>query len=111
MGAERSELLPDIQAVTEFEMSETAREFFDTHITISQLGIILVAPPNMPEDILGPLQDAVYAAASDPELVAQAASRNVRWFPRDSEAILDAVSSALDAPTEYVEFMRAGIQQ
>lgn len=111
MGDERSDLLPDVPAVTEFDLSPEVLELFETHITISQLGIILVAPPDMPDDLLGPLQDAAYAAASDPELVAEAESRGVRWFARDSEAILEALSSALDAPTEYVEFMRAGITQ
>ncbi|TDE00686.1 Bug family tripartite tricarboxylate transporter substrate binding protein [Jiangella asiatica] len=106
LGNERSPLLPDVPAIVEYDLPADVMEMLDIHITISQLGVALVAPPDLPDDLLGPLSDAVFEAASDPALVEEATSRGVNWAPRTGAELKSAVEDALDAPAEYVELMR-----
>lgn len=106
LGHERSPLLPDVPAIVEYDMSAETRDLLDTHITVSQLGISLVGPPDMPENALAALSDALFDAASNPELVEDAQSQGVNWVPRTGEEVRKAVVAALDAPDEYVELMR-----
>lgn len=105
LSEERSDALPDVPTITEFDLSPEAAELVDVHITIAQLGIILTAPPDMPADLLDPLREAVMAAATVPELVAEAESQGVAWVPRSAEEIEEVMLSALDAPQAYIDLM------
>lgn len=105
LGNERSEALPDVPNITEFELSEEAAELVDVHITIAQLGIILTAPPDVPADLLEPLRDAVMAAATNPDLIEEAQSQGVAWAPRPASEIEAAMQNALDAPQAYIDLM------
>ncbi len=111
LGRERSPQLPDVPAIVEYDLPPDVQELLDIHITVSQLGIILVGPPDMPEDVLGPLQDALFEAASNPDLVADAQDRGVNWAPRTGEEVKAAVLEAMNAPEEYVQLMREAATQ
>lgn len=105
LSDERSDALPDVPAITEFELSEEALELLETHITIAELGIILAAPPDVDEDTLAALRAAVEAAANDPGLIEEAQAAGVNWAPRSGDEVHAAISAALDAPPRYVELM------
>ena len=111
LGQERAEALPDVPAIVEYDMSDDARELLDVHITVAQLGIILVGPPDMPEATLTAIQNALYEAASSEELVTDSRERGIAWNPRRGEEIREAVLAALDAPEAYVEMMRSAVSQ
>ncbi len=105
IGLERSPALPDVPAITEYDLSDEVLDLLEVHITISQLGIILTAPPNMPAEILDPLRAAVWDAANAPALVEDALSAGVAWNPRTGEEIREAIELALNAPDRYVDLM------
>jgi len=111
LDQERAEALPDVPAVSEYELTEEQSALLDTHIIISKLGIILVGPEGMDEATLSALQDVMLEAASDPELVADQQERGIAWAPRDGETIREAVLAALNAPEDYVEMMREAVSQ
>lgn len=111
LAEERSDKLPDVQAISEFDLTDEQRALLLTHTTISQLGIILVGPPGMDEATLSALQDAVFEAASTPALIAEQQERGIAWNPRDGETIRQAVLDALNAPQDYIDMMREAIGQ
>ncbi len=111
LADERSDRLPDVPAIGEFDLTDEQRALLDVHTTISQLGIILIGPPGMDEATLSALQDLVFEAASDEALVAEQQERGIAWSPRDGETIRTAVLDALNAPDAYVQMMRDAVSQ
>lgn len=105
LSDERSDALPDVPAITEFDLDEETLDLLDVHMTIAELGINLVAPPNMPADLVEALRDAVWQAANEQALIDQAQAGSVAWAPRPGDEIRQAIEAALNAPDRYVELM------
>lgn len=107
IDSERHPGLPDTPAVLEIEVGEEERRLGQALVDLLDLGRLVVAPPDVPQDRLECLRGAFSQALQDDELVSEAeqAGRPVDYLPgQDLEAL---VQDLLGAPPRFTEVLEA----
>lgn len=95
--------LEDVPMVTDLvPVDHPLRPVVDVVAGTAAYGIALSFPPNVPEDRVAYMREALANILSDPELVAEAAERNIPLSYRDGPW-LDQI---IDASVEQPEFVR-----
>lgn len=77
---------------------------------IAEVGRPAAGPPGIPPGRLRVLRDAYYAAASDPELLAQAITLKIPIQPGHGSDVQERVSMILSQPPEVIETLRRAAQ-
>jgi tripartite-type tricarboxylate transporter receptor subunit TctC len=110
-GTAPDPLLEGVPSVTEYagEMDAGATALVAAWLALADVGRPLAGPPGIPEDRLAFLREALRAAMSDPEFVAQsgAVARELSYLP--GEALLDEVRRALEVEGAAREALVAAI--
>lgn len=71
---------------------------------------VIVAPPNLPEDIKQMLAQAIQAALDDPELLAQAEENDISPRPLDANGATGAVNETLELLSEYEDTIKEALE-
>jgi tripartite-type tricarboxylate transporter receptor subunit TctC len=110
-GTAPDPLLEGVPSVTDFagELDAGANALVEAWLALADVGRPLAGPPGIPEDRLAFLREALRAAMSDPEFVAQsgAVARELSYLP--GEALLAEVRSALEVEGAAREALAAAI--
>ncbi len=110
-GSERTEDLPDVPALLELELDDDQRALAEAHSQLQAAGRSIVAPPGVPEDCVGELQDAFKAVVESPEvldLLAPAHERISYLSGADLEEIYQSVLE--DSPADYVALLKESFE-
>lgn len=106
LASERDDQIPDTPALFELDLTEEQLALAEPLVQLLEFGRPVVAPPNVPEDRLACLRDALQAAIEDPELVEQSETqgRPINWL---SGADVEALTQDLqNAPEMFQEQLR-----
>jgi tripartite-type tricarboxylate transporter receptor subunit TctC len=104
MGREREDQLPDTMALLEMDLEDP--ELAEAYIGLQEVGRSVFAPPDVPENCLTELQDALKATLDNPEFQdAVAGDVDVPFEYTDGEELREAVENVLDAPEELVTLL------
>lgn len=79
-------------------------------VLTTAIGYSVLAPPGVPDDIMGALRTAFDATMKDPAFVADAGKRKANIEPADHRAIAAAVTRGLEAPKAQLERFTALIR-
>jgi tripartite-type tricarboxylate transporter receptor subunit TctC len=100
---ERHRSLPDVPAMVEFARTPEDRRILALYASAADIGIALVAPPNLSAEILSRLRRAFDAMVADPDFLADAASRQMDVQPMRGEALQQLVAEILATPPDLVK--------
>ncbi len=96
MGRVKSRFFPNLPTIFDaLPLDDDQKWIFDLHSTAENLGRILVAPPNMPVERQAFLRNAVKAALTDPQLVADGEKTQRYMDFIDAEATRKATVSVV----------------
>jgi tripartite-type tricarboxylate transporter receptor subunit TctC len=99
-ATERHRLFPDVAAMTEFGRTDDERRILSLYGSAADIGIALVAPPDVPADRLAVLRRAFQAMVADPEFLADAKARQMEVEPATGEALQAMIATTLAMPGE-----------
>ena len=106
VAPDRDPGLPDVPSVLEFDWSKDYADAITAYTSRFAIGVPLVAPPGVPDEVANELRDAIRATFDDPEYrdeVAKAGRYIVR--PLDGEgakAVVDRMYPLPDSAWEIV---------
>lgn len=107
VGAEESDLLPDVPAVTDVPPEEGGQEAItEALVSLVETARAIGAPPGVPADRLTALRDGLACALEDEELVAEAEGQDRPIDPMSGEEIADLIDTVLAAPPEFQTLVR-----
>lgn len=110
IGEEPIPELPDVPALLDLDLDEDQMALAEAHTTLQEMGRLVLAPPDLPEDCLTQLQDAFETAVGAPDFVAQmeAAEQPIDFLTgEDARAVGESV---LDSPEEYSTLLEQAYQ-
>lgn len=101
IAEDRNDEFPDVPALMELDLDDDQRALAEAHTSLQSVGVDVLAPPGVPENCVGQLEEGFEATLSDPTFVADMKKRYqpVEFTPGDELA--DVMSSVLKAPKEY----------
>jgi tripartite-type tricarboxylate transporter receptor subunit TctC len=100
------EHLPDVPRAREFVTEPEDLRLLSLVETVSELGRLTVGPPGIPPARLEYLRNAFMTAASDPELLAQAAMINIPIEASRGDEVEAKMRAVLDQPPVLVEQLK-----
>ena len=106
------EALPDVPTVYDYEaLDDTQQAVLDAYVALVETARTVIAPPDMPEDLLTDLREGFECALTDEEFQATAeqAGRPVSFLP--GEEIEAVVAEAMDSPEAFQELVRQSFTQ
>jgi tripartite-type tricarboxylate transporter receptor subunit TctC len=105
MGRERAEELPDVPALLELDLENP--ELAEAYIGLQEVGRSVFAPPNMDENCLTQLQEALKTTLENPDFNESVAdSVDVPFEYTDGDGLKEAVDNVLGAPEELVALLK-----
>jgi len=105
IGEEPVEELPDVPALLELDLDEGMMALAEAHVTLQEMGRMVWAPPEVPEDCLAELRDAFEVAVANPDFVAQMEGSDQVINFLNGEDARAVAESVLQAPAEYVALL------
>lgn len=108
VAEERDDDLPDIPTVMELEPEGEGLEVAETHLAMSDLGRLMLAPAGMPDDIAQELRDALQSVLEDEEFLADAEEQGRPINFAAGEELDDMITTALNAPDLVRELLQEG---
>lgn len=106
LGRERAEDLPDVPALLELDLGDQ-EELAEAYIGLQEVGRSVFAPPEMDENCLTQLQDALEATLSNPEFQEEiGGSVDVPFEYSDGNELRESVENVLNAPEELVALLK-----
>src|SRR5680860_178974 len=105
IGDEPIEEIPDVPVLTELDLPEDKMALAEAHVALQNMGRMVWAPPEVPEECAAELTAAFEAALSNPELVEQLeqAAQEIGYLSgEDARAVAESI---LEAPEEYVALL------
>ncbi|MGH3664766.1 MAG: Bug family tripartite tricarboxylate transporter substrate binding protein, partial [Egibacteraceae bacterium] len=111
LGPERDDAIPDTLALGELDLDEEQQELATSWYDLLQFGRPIVGPPDLPEDRLTCLRDALQATVENEELIAESeeTERPINWLT--GEEVDELVQSLLDAPQQFVDILTQAYAQ
>jgi tripartite-type tricarboxylate transporter receptor subunit TctC len=103
--------LRDVPLMVEVARSDTDREAMRFYAAGNAMGRSIFAPPALPADRTAALRTAFLAAMADPELLMEAARRQIDIEPLSGEALLQIVEQTLDVTPAALERAKAARTQ
>ncbi len=105
MGRERAEELPDVPALLELELEDP--ELAEAYVGLQEVGRSVFAPPNVEENCLTQLQDALRNTLDNPDFQKEiGANVDVPFEYTDGEELREAVGRVLEAPEALVTLLK-----
>lgn len=101
-GLTRSADLPKIPTLIDLAKTEKDKEFLRFFEAASTLGRIYVAPPGISAARLAVLRKGFWAAAHDPEYIAEMKKRGLEWGPTTGDAAKKMALVTLDSSPEVI---------
>jgi tripartite-type tricarboxylate transporter receptor subunit TctC len=107
MFEERHDWLPDTPTIHELDLEGEQLAIADTHLGMAQLGRIVLAPPDMDEELATELTDAFRTCIEDPDLLETAEERGQPVLWGEPELVIESLNAAItDAPESVREALR-----
>ena len=100
---ERHRSFADVPAMVEFARTPEDRRILSLYASAADIGIALVAPPNLAPELLSHLRRAFDAMMADPAFLADAASRQMDVQPMRGEALQRLVADVLATPPDLAK--------
>lgn len=97
---ERHRLFPAVPAMTEFGRAIEDKQILSLYGRSAEIGIAMMAPPDVPADRLVVLRRAFNAMVADPEFRADAQARQMEVEPATGEALQKMISAMLTVSPE-----------
>lgn len=96
MSSDKSQFFPNLPSVFDtVKLTPDQKWWFEFRATLDDLGRILVAPPNVPKDLLALLQDTVRKVLADPDVIAEGAKTQRYIAYRDPPTTAKMLSTVL----------------
>jgi tripartite-type tricarboxylate transporter receptor subunit TctC len=102
----RDPIWPDAPTLIELAQDETDRKVAEFYALASALGVVLVAPPGVPRERIGALQDAIDRTFEDKAFLSDAKKLGLNIVPRPATELESVVSRTLSTSPEVVAQMR-----
>ena len=109
-GRTRHERLPDVPLLQEFARNEEERAVFEFLSSRADIGMTLLVPPDVPDDRVAALRQAMADTLADTDFLAAAEQRNLDVVPATAEEVEATVRSVFDTPAPVVERIRAALE-
>lgn len=94
----RHRAFPDVPAMAEFGDTPEERQILALYSSTAEIGISIMAPPEIPGERLDVLRSAFDATMADPAFLATAASRHMEVEPLTGAELHKLIASALATP-------------
>lgn len=98
--------LPDVPLVTEFAETEKERQVLNLLFARQVMGRPIVAPPNVPEERIAMLRDAIAKTVEDPEFLEDAENQSLGINFVAGEEIQNIVQEAYEYPDDVIEVIK-----
>lgn len=106
LGEEPHEAIPDVPMATDYDLSEDEQAIIETHTDLQLLFRAIVGPPDMPEDRLQELQDALEAVLSNEEFIEDSEEQGNPAVHMGGDELRERVAEVLEtAPQAYRDLM------
>ena len=99
--------MPDTPTLIELAETAAQRQMFEFFAVSTVLGVLMVAPPDVPAGRLAALHKAADAIFADPDFLADAKVHRVSVHPMSGAEVDQLVKKALATPPEVVQQMRS----
>ena len=109
-GRTRHERLPDVPLLQEFARNAEERAIFEFLSSRADIGMTLLVPPDVPDERVAALRQAMADTLKDPDFLAAAEQRNLDVVPATAEEVEASVRSVFDTPAPVVERIRAALE-
>jgi tripartite-type tricarboxylate transporter receptor subunit TctC len=104
---EDASVLPGVPRAMSYAKDERMRRLLTLVETLSEIGRLTAAPPNVPRNILDTERRAYDAAVKDPEFLAEAKKLQLPISPATGEVVEAKIMQALNQPPETVTLLKA----
>ena len=106
------EAVPGVPTVYEYEaVDETQQGVLDAYVALVETARSVIAPADLPEDILTALREGFTCALTNEEFQATAEEAGRPVAPLTGEEIAEVVNSAMDSPEAFQELVRQSFAQ
>jgi tripartite-type tricarboxylate transporter receptor subunit TctC len=109
-GRTRHERLPDVPLLQEFARNAEERAVFEFLSSRADIGMTLLVPPDVPDERVSALRQAMADTLADPDFLAAAEQRNLDVVPATAEEVEASVRSVFETPAPVVERIRAALE-
>lgn len=100
---ERHRFFPDVPAMIEFGDTPEDKKILALYGSSAEIGLSIVAPPDLPADRLDILRHAFNAMVADPEFISDAKLRHLEVEPATGEALQKLIATMLSVPSEIAK--------
>jgi tripartite-type tricarboxylate transporter receptor subunit TctC len=105
-GLRRVPELPDVPTLIELAENDDQRQVLEFYALSTALGVVLVAPPEVPQDRLQALRTAVEKSFADPGFIADAKARGLSLHPTGGAELEGLVAKTLATPRSVTDQIR-----
>lgn len=105
-GGKRHPEIQDVPAVVDLAENDTQRQIFALYASGSDIGRSIVAPPDIPPDVLQALRTAFDATMKDPALLEEARKADLDLDPLSGGELQSAVARAAAVSPQVIEAAR-----
>jgi tripartite-type tricarboxylate transporter receptor subunit TctC len=108
MGEKPSEKFPDTPTVLDMDLNEEQEAIAQAYFSMVELGRVLVTSPDVPDNVMNELRDAVAEMLENPDLVAEFEKKALPINYLDAEGLEETVNEIQNSPDSYVELVKRG---
>lgn len=109
MGPKKSNEFGDVPSVYDFAKTDEDRAVMDVHFKQILLARPIMAPPELPADMLAMMRKAFMATMADPEFLADAKKVNISIDPASGEQVQRIIADLTHYPPAIVAKARTAI--
>jgi len=109
-GRTRHERLPDVPLLQEFARNDEERAIFEFISSRADIGMTLLVPPQVPDDRIAVLRQAMADTLADPDFLAAASERNLDVVPASAEAVETTIQEVFNTPAPVIERIQAALE-
>jgi tripartite-type tricarboxylate transporter receptor subunit TctC len=109
MGPKKTNEFGDVPSVYDFAKTDEDRAIMDVHFKQILLARPIVAPPEMPADVVAAMRAAFNATMADPEFLADAKKVNISVDPASGEQVQKIIAELTGTPPAIAAKARAAI--
>lgn len=106
LGSQRIDGFPDVPALTELDLGEEKQAIAEAYDALQEMGRMVWASPNMPDECAQELSAALEAVVTDPDVVAQMEATDQEVDFRTGEEMRETFQSLLDSPEGFTSLLR-----
>lgn len=106
LGTKRHKDLPDVPLASELKIPAKSKNIISVIVSMSELGRLTAAPPNMPAGRLQVLRDAYKKAVTDPKLLGDMERMGLDMDPGIGDDVARLVKAAVHQPPENIALLK-----